>query len=354
MNYNQPAPYELQQNQYAKGGRAKSRNGHQIVHMNKKEMDILDHIQGHSEKKGHGEHAVRSYSALEHLIKNPHIASRIHHHSHAQKAQHHASGGSATSMEHLREGGRFGDTELAVIGPKTKELFDTLAGNPMPNPNTGHPEYWSLGGALGGLWDTIKGGAQSLAPHVQGFVQNALPQIMPMAQKALGDNFGDLGKMAGNALPGLANSLMGPQQAQQPGQAGQALGQGLSTGLQAMQSGQSPRQAFGQGMQTAGQRYGGALGGAAANTGSNLAAGNGLGQSLRSGAGAGFNQMGGTQRLGEIANNAYGAFNRGGPQAAQQALRGQASQMGRRAMPQQMQDHEDLGQYGQNMFNSPY
>lgn len=331
----------------ARGGRAKNKKM-VIAHMSPHELNILDHLQGdreHCPKTG-----IRSYMHLEEILKNPHIAGNIHRHAHAQ---HRASGGLMGPIEHLREGGRNGDTELAMIGPHTHHIFNQLSDGPTLNPTTGLPEYWSLGNALSGIWDTIKGAGSKLLPHAKDLARTVLPQILPTAQKALGDKFGDIGNTIGSALPGLTNSALGPQTGPINPMT-QALGQGINKGIQGYQGGQSARQAFGQGLQSAGQQYGGGIGSALENTGSSLSQGKGIGQSLRSGAESGFKQMGGMDQLGNMARNTMGAYGRGGLDAARQAATGQLSKYGQRAMMPQYpksEDHEDMGDYGRQMFN---
>lgn len=351
-----PAPYEMgnpETNSFAKGGRPHHK-GMVIAHMNSKECDILDHLQGKSEKCPRT--GVRTYRHLEELLKNPHLVETVHHHA----RQHHAEGGSTT--EHLREGGRYGDTELASIGPNTRHLFDTLGGNPPPNPNTGHPEYFSINGALSGLWNTLKGVGKSILPAAQNIGRSllpaakeigrsVLPTLAPMAQQALGDRFGGIGKTIGGALPGLANSALGEQEGPTNPFA-QAVANGINKGVGNYQTSGNAKQAFGQGLQAAGQGFGGGVGSAMQNAGSSLEQGKGYGSALQGGMKEGFNQMGGTQGLGNIAKTAMGAYNRGGLNAARQAATGQMSNFAQRALPQKpQQDPYDLGDYGRNMFN---
>lgn len=146
LNSTLPAPYELNSSMntpptpmMAKGGRAKH---HKILaHFNPKELHVMDHLQGHTERCP--KTGLRSYSHLEELLKNPHIVGTVHRHAHRQ---HHAMGGDIAQLE---QGGRHGDTEMALIGPHTNHLFHQLAGRSTINPNTGHPEFWSMSSVLG-------------------------------------------------------------------------------------------------------------------------------------------------------------------------------------------------------------
>lgn len=268
LNSQLPAPYELQNQppQMARGGHAKSKKM-VVAHFNPKELHAMDHLQGNQERCPKS--GLRCYSHLEELIKNPHIAEKIHHHA----RRHHAEGGSTygtPELEHLAQGGQHGDSELALIGPHTHHLFNQLAGHATNNPHTGHPEYWSLGGALGGLWNGIKGAAPGLAQ---------------MGAQALGNKIG------------------GPM--------GQAVSSGLGQAAQAYGNGATGAQAFGAGLHGAGGQLGGGLGGAMQGAGSAVYQGKGLGGAMRQGAQGGLQGMGGLSGLAGMGANAFA--NRGKP-----------------------------------------
>lgn len=361
-----PAPYELNQfgstpmgqpNNFSnannpmasamkRGGRAKTR-GMTTVHMNPHEISIMEHLQGHSRYNKDG---VKEFHHLEELLKNPHIARSAHHHA----RHHHAQGGlSHAHLEHLRQGGRFGDSTLAAIGPHTQNFFNQMAGHPTHNPYTGHPEYWSIGGALKGLWNTVKTGAAAAAPHVAGIARAALPAVLPMAQQALGSKFGGLGEMAGQALGSVATNALGPQE----GPANpyhEAMGQALGRTAEGLRSGASASQAFGQGMQTAGSRLGGGFGSALEGAGESLGRGGGLRESLGRGAQSGFNAMGGREGLQNMASNVAQGFGNGGFSGARDAARGQFSDYRRRAMPQMPHPQQDYGQDYEQGYGSQY
>src|SRR5882762_864435 len=151
LNTSIPAPYEMNNSMnsspqlpaMAKGGSAKHKKV--LAHFNPKELQVMDHLQGHVERCP--KTGLKSYSHLEELFKNPHIIGNVHKHNNAQR-EHHAMGG---NVDHLAAGGRNGDTEMALIGPNTQHLFHQIAGRSTTNPNTGHPEFWSLGGLGGAL-----------------------------------------------------------------------------------------------------------------------------------------------------------------------------------------------------------
>ena len=231
----QPNPQQPQQN-FKRGGRVK--NSYVAAHFSKKELDALDHLQGGSER--HNKTGIRSYKGLEALLKNPHLLKLIHEHS----ASHHAEGGSIQGMAH---NGRHGDTEMAFIGPHTRQLLDKLAGHKTRNPYDGHPEYFSLGKMLGGIGKTImrvpkgiiKGVSRigktfgNLSPTARGMLGTAasaaaLPIMgpaaaaLPFIAKAAPDflkhikGFAGKAKSSVNDLKNQANSMLG--QAQQYGQ----------------------------------------------------------------------------------------------------------------------------------------
>lgn len=322
-----------------RGGRAKTR-GMTTVHMNPHEISIMEHLQGHTRYNKDG---VKEFHHLEELLKNPHILRSAHHH---------ASGGSThDEMEHLREGGRFGDTALAAIGPHTQNFFDQLSGHPSTNPYTGHPEYFNLGGALGGLLGALKGGlggalqfgktvgqsalnaGRAAAPHLKELTKQALPSLLPVAQEALGNKFGAMGNMAGQALGNAATHALGPQEGP-VNPYHQAFGQAFGRGVESYRGGASPSQAFGQGLETAGSHLGGGIGGAMEGMGRSIGAGNNVRNTLRSGAQSGFNALGGRQGLADMASTVAQGFGNGGMGGAQDAARQQFNDYRQRAMPQ--------------------
>lgn len=365
-----PAPYELNTPQiqsYARGGSTSRHKGLEAAHVSPHELTIMDHLQGGAKVDKDG---VRSYGPLESLIKNPHIVHSIHKHHHNNR-RHHAQGGYSPSMEHLREGGRNGDTELALIGPHTHHLFNQLAGHATRNPNTGHPEYFDISGALSGLWNTVKGAAPSILSGISGAAQKAMPAIqqvaqaaapalIPMAQQFLGDKGGALGQMAGQMLPGMADKFLGPQP-QNVNPMYQNIGQSLGQAAQAYGGGASPQQAFGQGLQNFGGQMGGGFGNAIQEAGQSFGQGNGFGESMRRGAQQGFNDMGGRQGLYNTARNIGMGGLQGGMSGARQAAGNEFNQYAQRMMPRpanqqrypQQQYYPPQQQFNQQQFN-PY
>src|SRR5574338_407610 len=323
-----PAPYELNNlspgvGQYlAKGGRtSKGHKGMEKVHMNSHELEILDHLQGGAE---HGPGGIKVYSHLEELLKNPHIIRQVHHHA----RHHHAAGG----IENLKRMGRFGDNQIAMIGPNTQHLFNYLAGGPTKNPETGHTEYWTIGNALSGLWNTVKGIASPVWDTVKGVAQAAAPALLPMAQGALTTAFGPLGGLAGGMLgQGIQSALGSPSQSSNPYH--QALGQSIGQAAQAYGGGASPSQAFGQGLNNFGSQVGGGFGNALASSGQALQQGQGWGSAARMGAQRGFNELGGMQGLKQAAGQLGQGLMQGGFGGARQAAQNQMGQYMQRAMP---------------------
>ena len=210
---------------YAHGGRTK-RGKMVMAHMNSKELDVLDHIQGKQERCPRSN--MRSYSHLEELLKNPHILHKIHqhvqHHSHGGHA--YAHGGEVHGGQASAADGVHGDNELAMIGPHTHQVFDHLArmqghaAGDLVNPHDGRPQYWSLRDTLGGVWNGIRGGIGSVGDALSSgarTVGNALSlgartageigqQGFDKGQKFLQDNPGILqavGSAGNKILPGL-------------------------------------------------------------------------------------------------------------------------------------------------------
>lgn len=392
-----PAPYELNQQSampstsnalaYARGGRAAKHKGMTTVHMNPHEIRILDHLQGMTE---HGPGGVKTFPHLEEIFKNRHIVESIHRHGHNHRA-HHAYGGYTPAMQRLSQGGRNGDTELAMIGPRTEHLFNSLAGHPTRNPNTGHPEYFSIGPALSGMWNTFKGpasnflksGASSLgnlassaasgigraasaaaphiknaasaaAPYAQQIAQAAAPTLLSMGTEALGNKFGNMGQMAGNVMSQGVQSALGelPEDANPYAV---AAGQGIGRAAEGMRGGYSPSQAFGQGLQHFGSQIGGGAGNSLGEAGQSLEQGQNWGQAARSGLNRGFNELGGRQGMYESAGNIARGLGQGGFGGARQAAGNEMNNYMQRMMPRpQMQQMPQRQQMMPRPANQQY
>lgn len=353
MQNNLPAPYHMNplshESFLKRGGRAKT-SGYATVHMNPHEISIMEHLQGHSRYNKEG---VKEFRHLEELLKNPHILQSSHHHARA----HHADGGPThEEIEHLRQGGRFGDSTLASIGPNTQHFFNQLSGGGVPiNPYTGHPEYWSMGNALRGLWGTVKNVGRAAAPMIQrampvvkDIARTALPAVLPAAQEYLGNKFGNFGQAAGQALGNAATNAVGSQEG--PGNPySQALGTAIGRGVESYRGGASPTQAFGQAVSGAGSHLGGGFGGAMEGMGQSIGAGNSARNILRSGAQSGFNAMGGREGVSNMASNIAHGFGSGGFGGARTAARQQLTDYRNRALPQMPmaanQDSEPYPEY---------
>jgi len=273
--YTAPAPLPV----YAHGGRVRKATL-TLAHMSPHELNILDHLQGGTER--HNKSGVRSYSHLEELLKNPHIRANVHHHA----REHHAMGGDAdmshAEVQHLAHYGRGGDTEMALIGPHTHHLFNAMAGYSTRNPHDGHPEYFSLKGALSGLMKGIKGvgstvmkGVKAAAPTLGAIGRAALPAVSNIVQDKFGDKMGGLGGVLGQLGSGLAGAAFDKMAG--PGQHtfGDAIGQGIGNFATAKHQGLSNREAIGQGIAGAGTNMGSDshLGGILQNVGQGIHSG---------------------------------------------------------------------------------
>jgi hypothetical protein len=305
------------------------------VHMNPNEIRILDHLQGGPE---FGHEGIKVFSHLEELLKNPHIVQNVHHHAQRHR---HAFGG-AIGNEAMRRLGRHGDSELAMIGPHTHRLFNEIVGHPTRNPHTGHPEYFSLSSALSGLWNGIKQVASPVVNAVKGVAQGVAPVLMPMAQQALGAEFGPMGQMAGNALSQGVQSVLGKPRETNPYS---SFGQNVA---QAYQGGARPSEALGRGLSNFGSQYGGGFGNSLSEMGQSLEQGRGFGDSMRRGAQRGYNELGGSQGLYNAVNNIGQGYMQGGYGGARQALGNQMNQYAQRALPQPA--NQRYGQYGENQY----
>lgn len=360
-----PAPYELNPHTpqaLKRGGKAR-RPKMVLAHFNPKELHVLDHLQGHQEccpRSG-----LRSYEHLEALLKNPHLVNSVHHHV----RQHHAEGGSTygvPELEHLAHEGRYGDSEMALIGPHTHRLFNAMAGHATRNPHTGHPEYFSLGDLLGGLWNGIKGIGSKVLGGLGGIGKSLFSSAKPalsqavsgLAQQGVQALGNRIGGSAGNFISNLAPHAgnLANQGVQALGQRAfgnaeespmtQAIGQGMGQTFNAYQSGQNLGQSLGQGLNHAGRQFGGGgLGGAMQGAGQALTQGQGFGQAMRQGAQRGFQGAGGLQGLARAGQDVYGRYQQGGNlgQAMRSGLGRYADQqLPDNASMQRLRDFEEL------------
>jgi hypothetical protein len=331
-------------NAYAHGGNV--RKGKMILaHFNKHELDEMDKIQGvvHRCKKT----GVKSYPGLESMLKNPHLMQAVHHHS----RQHHAHGGMASphmsrhDADEFRSHGVHGDTEAAFIGPHTYSFYHAVAKpGTVVNGHDGHPQFFSLSGALGGLWNTVRGGASQLgntiaggasqlgstlasgasrlgntiregASHAAPYVGALGKSFLPAAQQALSgvvsQRFGPAGGAIVNGLGSLADkgfdALEDMGDAQDQARA-RTLGEGVQSAMNARASGASPMQSFGAGLNQVGSRFSGAVGGGMQGLGSSLQSGAGLKDTARNTAMGAYTGGGGAQGLMNQAKNAYSQY----------------------------------------------
>ena len=285
-------------NSYAHGGRTK-RGKLIMAHFNPQELDTLDHLQGKTEKCPRS--GMRSYTHLEELLKNPHILGALHQNT----RKHHAQGGHVTGYAHGGQvdaaNGEHGDTELALIGPHTNHILSQLAlPGTVKNHIDGRPQYWSLGGVLGGMWDTIKSGAAAAAPYLGSAGKAIMPYLTPAIQNAANARFGPMGGVLASGLSGLAdkgfNALEGMGSDNQRAM-GSTFGEGVGAAAKAYQGGASPAQSFGAGLQSAGSRFSGPMGGAMQGAGSAMQSGGGYGDIARQTAAGAYKGAGGAQSM---------------------------------------------------------
>lgn len=349
----QQAPAMTMPNAYAHGGRTK-RGKLVMAHFSPKELDVLDHLQGKQERCPRTN--MRSYTHLEELLKNPHILSSVHHHAHhaqahhhphhEQHAHHHAHGGPEHYGHHLDQvahHGVHGDTELALIGPHTHHVFNKLAApGTVTNHIDGRPQYWSLGGALGGLWNTIKGAASQAAPYIGAAGKAIMPAVMPALSSAVGGRFGPLGTAAVEGLGSLANkgfdalSEMGSEENR--GLAS-TLGEGANAAMQARQQGMSPLQSAGAGLSQMGSRFGGGVGGAMQGVGGAMREGQGARDIARRGAMGAYHGAGGASSL---MNAAKGLMNQYGQGMSPRQIAGSAAAHGLGALQRSIPTRESM------------
>lgn len=320
-----------------------------IVHASSQECDVLDKLQSFSQLWD-GNPGVRIYTnGLEKAFENPDFLRSFLSYS----RQHFSKGGrvgidrmSPEEIESARESGRFGDTCLAIIGPRTRAAMDMLcptAGS--SNPTTGFPEYFSLGnifsgignafsgltGGIGNALSGITGGLGGMLKNIGGGLFSAagqaLPSVLgalgPVAGGALGARFGgptgaalgeQLGGAAGNALGGMGQQVfnqfgqsLSPEGANHPSAA--ALGQNLGSMVNNMSQGMPMNQAASQMFaHSAPHVFGNSpMGQGISNFANNMHQGQGFMPSMQNA----FQQTGGFGPAAQAAQNAYQAYSQG-------------------------------------------
>lgn len=200
-----------------------------LAHFNPKELESLDEKQGGrtyipGTKTPH-------YKGLERLMSNPAVEHML-----MQSFERHAAGGmigeTARNIEKMKAKGRFGDTEMAYIGPRTKKfldrtLSDTTGGRTTAennkHPSTGKPEYFGLSSMFGGLGKTISKGVSGLGHAVSGGINS-------------------LGNVATKALPGaiMGGMMGGPEGAMMGGLSSAMQSNGHPGGMPQQGGGYSP------------------------------------------------------------------------------------------------------------------
>lgn len=194
------------------GGRVP--HGMIAVHMSPAELDVLDHQQGH--RKYLKDSDIRMYPDLDAVYKNVHMKKQLVDHARA----HYAAGGHVGHSGHPHErainphNGRYGDTEVAYIGPHMRHVFDEALGNKISrNPYDGHREYFNLWNFLGGVGKGVFNAGKSIwnmaSPIVGGLARSALPMVGDAAGGLLGTAFGpEAGAMASGAINSGGNALL--------------------------------------------------------------------------------------------------------------------------------------------------
>lgn len=217
----------------AHGGQVKVKGMHPI-HASPQELDLLDWAQSKPVRRTftneHGEKVVRRlYPGIESVLRNKHLLARVmqaltehntrHESDDPEVHQNYAAGGPVDESN-----GRFGDLEVAYVGPHTLNYFKKATPSLTYNPDDGAPEFFSLGGGLSSLIHTI-GGAASNAwnaakpyaqqawntakPYVGELGRSALPYATKELSGAVGKEFGPVaGELAGAGAGKVGNWLI--------------------------------------------------------------------------------------------------------------------------------------------------
>ena len=170
-----------------------------VAHFNPKELKILDESLGGPFIVPHT--TTRHYGPLETLLEqNPHVERLF-----MKEYERHAKGGQIGEIlmnaERLRKMGRNGDSEIAYIGPRTKELFNRMMHGGSTNPGTKKPEYFGLGNLIGGIGNTLKGIGKGAINTVGNIGKGVVNGVKGLAGHAVHG--------AKSAVTGIANNLPG-------------------------------------------------------------------------------------------------------------------------------------------------
>ena len=113
------------------------------AHFNPEELNVLDKLQGGAKYIGRGKNRRKYYPDLEDRLKNHGLDKEI-----KSSYEKHASGGSIGRLSkdayEMRQKGRNGDTEMAHVGPYTRQVLDACMGGGSVNPRSGKKEYYGL------------------------------------------------------------------------------------------------------------------------------------------------------------------------------------------------------------------
>jgi hypothetical protein len=192
----------------------KNENTYDYAHFNPKELEILDETQGG--RTNYPKTPLRHFEKLEHIMSDPKIEKLL-----MKQYEHHAKGGRIGDMlreaDSLRQKGRKGDIDIAVIGPNTRRIFNKLMNGGSVNPESGKSEYFNLGGMMKGIGRTVSHGVSSLGHMATKALPGAIMGGMEGGPE--GALAGGLGSLAMGQMSGGGRKA--PQIPQNLGQMGQ-------------------------------------------------------------------------------------------------------------------------------------
>lgn len=215
----QPVQQQPVQQQMAHGGKATAKGHYVMGHFSKAELPMLDEWQGGASYIPGTK--IRHYKNLEKRFKGDHLFSGAldsHLDEHTKSGKIHELRERAAYMKKM---GRNGDSEAALIGPKTRAYLDhyvkeakedgrarfSMGGD--VNPGTEAPEYFNLGSVLSGIgsrispyvksagnWLGNKVGAGDLGTKATDLGGQAMDNFI----KPVGNFVGQFAKPLGNAI----------------------------------------------------------------------------------------------------------------------------------------------------------
>lgn len=192
VNVGQIAPQQNSNTQQANQG------GADYAHFNPQELKVLDRAQGGPTFIPGT--SIRHYAGLENNM--PQMEGLLN-----KRYERFAKGGQPGEFmrqaDEMRKRGRNGDSEIAVIGPRTRKVFNHLMNGGSINPVTKKCEYFGLGDFFSNMGSKISSGFNK----AKDFIGSGVSKAKDFLGSPVGQRLTDTAKNAG--MTGLGSVLSG-------------------------------------------------------------------------------------------------------------------------------------------------